>query len=86
MSPLKYSKYVIIEDRCKNCGACLDVCFDNAIMRTEKEVCKINEMECTHCGNCLEACQVSAIKKKFSFSVLVGNLGCTKERSENKYA
>ncbi|MBW2368066.1 MAG: 4Fe-4S binding protein [Deltaproteobacteria bacterium] len=85
MSPVKYCKYVIMEDRCKNCGACLEVCLDNAIKRSAEEVCEINEKLCTHCGLCMEACQVSAIKKKFSISVLMGNLTSAKERSENKY-
>lgn len=72
---MEYSKYVILEDRCRCCGACIEKCPDAAIVRTEKGFFEIEEGLCICCGKCLEACQVNAIKKKFSLSVLFRNFG-----------
>lgn len=62
----------------------MEVCFEDAIVRTAKEVCEIDQTACTQCGVCLEACQVNAIKKKFSISVLIKNLFHINERSDTK--
>ena len=83
---MKFSKYEILEERCKNCGACLEICPDKAIMHTEKDVCRIDQALCSYCGMCIEACQVNAVKKTFSISVLFGNWGGSKERSIKIYA
>ena len=83
-SAITHYKYIILEERCKKCGACMEVCFEDAIVRTAKEVCEIDQAACTQCGVCLEACQVNAIKKKFSISVLIKNLFNTNERSDTK--
>ncbi len=83
---MRFSKYVILEDRCKNCGACLEICPDDAIMRTEKDACEIDQTHCSYCGMCIEVCQVQAIKKTFSISVFFGNLRASKERSDKIYA
>ena len=76
---LRFSKYVILEDRCKNCGACLEVCPDNAITRTEGDVCEIDEDLCSFCGMGMEVCQVQAVKKALSVSVFLKSLLFAKE-------
>ena len=67
---MRFSKYVILAERCKYCEACLEICPDNAIIRTENGVCAINQDLCTYCGKCMDVCQVQAIKKKICVSVL----------------
>ncbi|UCF58026.1 MAG: 4Fe-4S binding protein [Deltaproteobacteria bacterium] len=76
---MRFSKYVVLKDRCKNCGACLEVCPDDAIMRTERDVCEIDEDLCSFCGMCMEVCQVQAVKKALSASVFLKSLLFAKE-------
>ena len=83
---MRFKKYVILEDRCKNCGACLEICPDDAIMRTDRDVCKIDESLCSYCGMCIEACQVQALKKTFSISTFFRSLTGLKKRSDRIYA
>jgi len=51
----------IIKDDCVACGACQDVCPENAI--TMEEVAVIDEVKCVDCGACIEECPNNAIKK-----------------------
>ena len=76
---MRFTKYVILEDRCKFCGACLEACPENAIMRTDRDVCRIDEELCTFCGACMDVCQVQAVKKVFSVSVFLKSLLFPKE-------
>jgi NADH-quinone oxidoreductase subunit F len=78
---LRFTKYVILEDRCKFCGACLEGCPEKAIVRTDRDVCTIDEDACSFCGLCLEVCQAQAVKKVFSVSVFLKSLVISKERS-----
>lgn len=51
-----------INNKCKNCGACLSKCPTNCIEEGEKY--KIIQANCLHCGNCYEVCPYDAIDKK----------------------
>ena len=49
------------QDKCINCGACLDVCqFDG--IKKEKGIFRIEEMNCEGCGYCQQVCPTAAIR------------------------
>ena len=83
---MKFSKYMILEHRCRNCGGCLEKCPEKAIRRTDRDVCQIDEELCSHCGLCVEICQLQAIKKSFSISTFLKSLGDTLEERGKGYA
>lgn len=49
-----------IENLCKDCGKCLEVCTNNAIRRTEGEH-HIDYARCGSCGNCRDQCSYGAL-------------------------
>lgn len=70
---LRVKRYVIIKERCKNCGGCQSVCPENAIFHAEGDVCEIDQSLCSFCGFCIDACRAQAIKKKFSIYLILTN-------------
>ncbi len=50
-----------VDDSCKTCGDCLDVCPVNAI-GLENGKAAIDERKCTRCGDCFDACPIGAIR------------------------
>ncbi len=48
-----------ITDDCLACGACIDVCPDDAIKEGD-EIFEITE-DCTECGTCVDECPAEAI-------------------------
>ena len=52
--------YLVDEEECTGCGACLDVCPVGAIS-IENQVAQIDEGLCTSCGACGDACPQGAI-------------------------
>ena len=54
--------YVINEDKCLGCGACVYQCAAQAIVPDEGKY-KIDDKKCTECGNCVDACPAGAISK-----------------------
>lgn len=49
-----------IDDKCTNCGACVDVCPVDAISPGDgKHV--IDKDKCVDCGACVDECPVEAI-------------------------
>ena len=50
---------VLRPDRCIGCGACVDVCTHNAIVR-QGEVIVTQRERCTACGACVEVCYADA--------------------------
>ena len=50
----------VINDDCVSCGACQDVCPENAISMNEVAV--IDQSKCVDCGACIEECPNNAIK------------------------
>jgi len=50
---------IVNADECVACGACQDVCPENAI--EIKEVSVIDNDKCVECGACVDECPNSAI-------------------------
>jgi len=50
-----------ISDACTSCGACAEVCPENAISESS-EIFVIDKEACTDCGACETSCPVDAIK------------------------
>jgi len=50
----------VIDAECVACGACADVCPEDAI--TMDDVAVINQDKCVDCGACIDECPSSAIK------------------------
>lgn len=62
----------IDEDLCTSCGACTEVCRENAISLNEKGA-SINYEKCIECGACKKVCAVQAINQiKQGCDLLVG--------------
>lgn len=51
----------IIESECTACGACEDVCPEEAI--TIEDVAVIDDDKCIECGLCIDECPVDAIEE-----------------------
>ena len=61
-------EYVIVSGKCTMCGACLDVCKDNAIVGEKRKTYKsgylpfeIRQKRCTRCGECMKVCSEGAV-------------------------
>ncbi len=54
--------YLITEDKCTGCLACIKVCPQEAISGELKKVHVLDQEKCIKCGACFEACQFDAIK------------------------
>ena len=58
----------VIEEYCRGCGRCAEVCEFHAIELVEKEkgvfVAQVNEALCKGCGTCVAACPTGAIDLK----------------------
>ena len=50
----------LITDDCTMCGACVDVCEFDAIVKTEHKY-VIDTVLCQECGACVDACPEGAI-------------------------
>ena len=48
-------------DECVGCGACADICPQNAI--TIKDVAVIDDSKCVECGACIDECTSNAISE-----------------------
>ncbi|MBD3414229.1 MAG: NADH-quinone oxidoreductase subunit NuoF [Candidatus Aminicenantes bacterium] len=55
-------RYIIIEDKCTGCMACIKPCPEDAITGELKKVHTLDENKCIRCGACYEACKFDAIK------------------------
>lgn len=53
--------YSIHTDKCKGCGACVQVCPVQAIVGTKRTPHYIVEDKCLCCGSCLEICRLGAV-------------------------
>ena len=51
---------IILEDLCKGCAACVEVCPNKAITRSTK-MAKIDQSLCQDCEKCLFVCPNGAI-------------------------
>jgi NADP-reducing hydrogenase subunit HndC len=55
--------YLVLEDVCIGCGACLRRCPSDAIVGERKKPHSILPEKCTYCGACFEVCPASAVAK-----------------------
>ena len=54
------SVFVVDEDRCFGCAACVALCPVNALV-LEGLLAIVDEPSCTHCEHCIPACPVHAL-------------------------
>lgn len=54
--------FVVLEDKCKMCGACFKACPSAAIAWEKKTVAKIDREKCTKCRTCIQTCKFGAIR------------------------
>ena len=52
--------FVVDEDRCFGCAACIALCPVNALV-LEGLLAIVDEPKCTHCEHCIPACPVHAL-------------------------
>ena len=57
-------QYIIIEDKCIGCTACVKVCPTNAISGEVKKAHVIDQPKCIKCGACEQKCKFDAIIKR----------------------
>ncbi|MCL2077045.1 MAG: NADH-quinone oxidoreductase subunit NuoF [Oscillospiraceae bacterium] len=56
--------YVIVDEKCKRCTACIRVCPVDAITGAVKQPHSIDRAKCIKCGVCAEKCKFNAIVKE----------------------
>ncbi|ABO35875.1 4Fe-4S ferredoxin, iron-sulfur binding domain protein [Methanococcus maripaludis C5] len=56
--------YVVKEDECIACGACVPSCPENAISEKDDGKAVIDPAKCTGCGDCADICPVACIKEE----------------------
>ncbi len=52
---------VLDQERCMNCGLCIDLCPEQAISMSPDYTVVIDSSKCTGCGSCIEDCPNKAI-------------------------
>ena len=52
--------FVVDEDKCFGCGACIALCPVN-VLDLENRVAVVDESNCTHCEHCIPLCPVHAL-------------------------
>ena len=53
--------FVVDEDKCFGCGACIALCPVN-VLDLENRVAVVDESNCTHCEYCISSCPVFALE------------------------
>ncbi len=56
--------YLIKQNICRQCGACMKACPQQAISVDSKKHYAIDPSLCDRCGTCVDACRFRAIAKK----------------------
>jgi electron transport complex protein RnfB len=52
--------FVIDDDKCYGCGACIALCPAN-VLDLENRLAVVDEKNCTHCELCIPSCPVFAL-------------------------
>ncbi|MGY8702910.1 MAG: 4Fe-4S binding protein [Candidatus Poseidoniales archaeon] len=60
MARLVYHEFIVDEDRCFGCAACVALCPVNALSLVNI-LAIVEEPVCTHCNLCIPACPVHAL-------------------------
>jgi ferredoxin len=55
--------YKVNEELCIGCGACIDVCPEEAISMNEEDIAHIDPETCERCGLCASICAQEAIEE-----------------------
>lgn len=53
--------FIIDEDKCYGCGACIALCPVNVLSLVDK-LAVVDEKKCTHCEICIPSCPVFALE------------------------
>jgi NADP-reducing hydrogenase subunit HndC len=53
----------VIDEKCKGCGICDQVCPVEAITGKPKEPYLVSESKCIGCGMCIDKCPADAIER-----------------------
>ena len=61
---LGLARFVIVEDVCCGCGACVRACPADAIQGERKQPHVIDQSKCVRCGACEEACKFDAVTRE----------------------
>ncbi len=65
----------VSENRCKGCGACVDVCMEGAIHLTERKFAApvIDPEKCLKCGQCIGICPTETLTEgRQGYRILIG--------------
>jgi len=57
-----YPEIAYYEEKCIECGSCLEICPENAIIFDKQGKKWINRLKCTNCGKCAGVCPTEALK------------------------
>ena len=68
MAKIPNHVFVVDEDLCYGCGACIALCPVDALT-LESLLAIVDEPTCTHCEHCIPACPVFALEIKAEGSV-----------------
>ena len=60
MARLEHHIFVVDDDRCYGCAACIALCPGDALT-LEGLLAIVDEPTCTHCNHCIPACPVFAL-------------------------
>ncbi len=60
MARIPEHEFVVDDDRCFGCAACVAFCPVNAI-ELKKHLAIVIEPQCTHCNHCIPLCPVHAL-------------------------
>ena len=52
---------VLDQERCMNCGLCVDLCPEQAISMSSNYTVVLDSSKCTGCGSCINECPNEAI-------------------------
>ncbi len=61
MARLLTHRFVIDEDRCFGCGACIALCPVD-VLTLQNRMVYVDEPNCTHCRLCIPSCPVFALQ------------------------
>ena len=63
MGEIKTAIFVVDEDLCYGCGACIALCPIDVLILDER-LAIVDEEKCTHCEHCIPSCPVFALSIK----------------------